>query len=137
LAYVDLQAVIEQATLEALLVLAALRQLVGAAAEEEGAAQGGADTESVSREHAGFLVVLTQRAMRSARKDRISVAGSCWLSLSRRCLYSRLPSARPRSLTTMRCGMPISSMSANFTPGLVFLSRSSSSTSMPAARSSA
>jgi outer membrane lipoprotein-sorting protein len=50
-------------------------------------------------------------------------------------LYSRVPSVRPRSLTTIRWGMPISSMSANLTPGLVFLSRSSSKTSKPAALS--
>src|SRR5690606_26374856 len=133
LAYVDLQAVVEQSAFKALLMLAALRQLIGAAAEKEkGAEQGGTGAEGLSLEHAGFLVV-TQLGMRAARKAISSVAGNCWLSLSRRCLYSRLPSARLRSLTTMRCGMPISSMSANLTPGLVFLSRSSSSTSKPAA----
>ncbi|AMS13972.1 hypothetical protein A3218_06585 [Pseudomonas chlororaphis] len=39
---IDLQAVIEQFALDTFLVLAALRHLVGTAAEQQGAAQGGA-----------------------------------------------------------------------------------------------
>src|SRR3990172_12391138 len=54
--------------------------------------------------------------------------------LSRRPWYSITPSFNPRSPTTMRCGIPSSSMSANMTPGRS--SRSSSSTSMPIAVSS-
>ncbi len=51
-AYIDLQAVIEQLTLDPLLVLTALRHLVGAAADQQGAAQGGAPQGSgVSLEH--------------------------------------------------------------------------------------
>src|SRR5665811_400962 len=42
-----------------------------------------------------------------------------------------MPSFKPRSPMTKRCGMPINSMSANITPGRS--SRSSSSTSIPAA----
>ncbi|MNF16542.1 hypothetical protein D3C80_2196050 [compost metagenome] len=38
---IDLKAVIEQFSLDALLVLAALRHLIGAAADQQGAAQGG------------------------------------------------------------------------------------------------
>ena len=65
----------------------------------------------------------------SCRKAGAPASGrSCGLS-SRRPLYSTLPAARPRSPSTTRCGMPISSMSANSTPGRS--SRSSSSTSMP------
>ncbi|MOA32688.1 hypothetical protein D3C78_1539300 [compost metagenome] len=39
--HLDLQAVVEQFALDALFVFAALRQMIGAAADEEGAAQGG------------------------------------------------------------------------------------------------
>jgi len=46
------QAVIEQFALDPLLVLAALRHLIGAAADQQGAAQGGAPQGSgVSLEH--------------------------------------------------------------------------------------
>src|SRR5690606_34534228 len=134
---VDLQLVIQQFAFDSLLMLAALRQLVGAAAEEEGAAQGGADEAKVAARVHDVSVGRDQRLIRACRKDRISASGTACASVSARLLYSRLPSARPRSLTTTRCGIPISSISANLMPGLVFLSRSSSSTSKPAAVSSA
>src|SRR4029453_9100790 len=52
----------------------------------------------------------------------------------RRAWYSTLPSLSPRSPIVIRCGMPISSKSANITPERS--PRSSSSTSPPAASSS-
>src|SRR5262245_7981518 len=59
-----------------------------------------------------------------------SLSGTFWTSLSRLPWYSMALSLSPRSPITMRWGMPMSSMSANMTPGRS--SRSSSRTSNPA-----
>src|SRR5262249_29888921 len=53
---------------------------------------------------------------------------------SRRPSYSTVPFLSPRSPTTSRCGMPISSLSESMTPGRS--SRSSTTTSTPAAANS-
>jgi hypothetical protein len=50
-------------------------------------------------------------------KAFISSAATMVASASLRPLYSSLPSFRPRSPTTTRCGTPISSMSANIDAG--------------------
>jgi hypothetical protein len=68
------------------------------------------------------------------RKATASSIGSSLFSPPRR-RYSTTPLSRPRSPMTRACGMPISSASANITPGRWL--RSSISTSLPAARSSA
>ena len=65
------------------------------------------------------------------RNASASPAGNSSAASARRWRYSSLPASRPRSPTTTRCGMPMSSASANLTPGRS--SRSSSSTSTPAA----
>src|SRR5690606_20868567 len=67
---------------------------------------------------------------RENRESRSRFSGSDAL----RARYSKVPPARPRSDTTIRCGMPISSMSANIGPGR--RPRSSSAVSMPASLSS-
>ena len=65
----------------------------------------------------------------SRRKATTPSTGTSAAWPSRRRLYSSTPRSRPLSPTTMRCGMPTSSSSANLTPGRA--SRSSSSTSKP------
>src|SRR5947208_3462669 len=64
----------------------------------------------------------------------ISASGTAVAALSRRPWYSTLPSLSARSPMVNRCGIPISSKSANITPGRS--PRSSSSTSIPAAANS-
>ncbi|MCY1546581.1 hypothetical protein D9M68_825840 [compost metagenome] len=54
LTHVDLQAVVQQFALDALLMFAALRQLIGATTEKDSAAECGADEAgSASLEHDG------------------------------------------------------------------------------------
>src|SRR5690606_28971485 len=68
------------------------------------------------------------------RRDSSAVRSSCSASAAVRARYSNVPDSRPRPETTTRCGMPISSMSANICPARS--PRASSAASMPAASSS-
>ena len=63
-AHIDLQAVGEQFALDAFLVLAALRHVIGTAAQQQGAAHGGApEGQGVSSEHG--VSIWVQRAIRA------------------------------------------------------------------------